>query len=92
MIVWNHDTFFFLSNEFIGKMMKNINSEQKNWNFVHVLLCVEQELDNWLRKKCLENLAKSISTLQSLTALLEGISNIVIQEDIGQQVYFSNLV
>ena len=74
-------------------MMKNINSEQKkNWNVVHVLLCVEQELDNWLRKKCLENLAKSISTLQSLTALLEGISNIVIQEDIGQQVYFSNLV
>nr|XP_022288860.1 GPI transamidase component PIG-S-like [Crassostrea virginica] len=46
----------------------------------------EWELDNWLRKKCLENLAKSISTLQSLTALLEGISNIVIQEDIGQQV------
>ena len=60
---------------------------KKNWN-VHVLLCVEQELDNWLRKKCLENLAKSISTLQSLTALLEGISNIVIQDDIGQQVYF----
>uniref|UniRef100_K1PHI6 GPI transamidase component PIG-S n=1 Tax=Magallana gigas TaxID=29159 RepID=K1PHI6_MAGGI len=46
----------------------------------------EWELDNWLRKKCLENLATSISTLQSLTALLEGISNIVIQDDIGQQV------
>lgn len=46
----------------------------------------EWELDNWLRKKCLENLATSVSTLQSLTALLEGISNIVIQDDIGQQV------
>lgn len=46
----------------------------------------EWELDNWLRKKCLENLATSISTLQSLTALLERISNIVIQDDIGQQV------
>ncbi|XP_048746599.2 GPI transamidase component PIG-S-like [Ostrea edulis] len=46
----------------------------------------EWELDNWLRKKCVENLATSISTLQSLTALLEGIGNIVIQDDIGLQV------
>ncbi|XP_061171873.1 GPI transamidase component PIG-S-like [Saccostrea echinata] len=53
---------------------------------VENLVIREWELDNWLRKKCTENLATSISTLQSLTALLEGISNIVIQDDIGQQV------
>ncbi|OWF35994.1 GPI transamidase component PIG-S-like [Mizuhopecten yessoensis] len=44
------------------------------------------ELDGWLRSRCLENLGTSIATLQSLAQLLGEISNIVIQDDIGEQV------
>ncbi|KAK3095640.1 hypothetical protein FSP39_017048 [Pinctada imbricata] len=44
------------------------------------------ELDGWLRQRCIENLATSIHTLQSLTQLLERISNIVINDDIGNEV------
>ncbi|XP_060076892.1 GPI transamidase component PIG-S-like [Ylistrum balloti] len=44
------------------------------------------ELDGWLRSRCLENLGTSLATLQSLAQLLGEISNIVIQDDIGQQV------
>lgn len=44
------------------------------------------ELDGWMRSRCLENVGTSIATLQSLSQLLEEISNIVIQDDIGQQV------
>jgi len=45
-----------------------------------------QELDWWLRSRCVENLATSTSTLHSLAKLLAKISNIVINDDIGNEV------
>ncbi|ELU07676.1 hypothetical protein CAPTEDRAFT_220035 [Capitella teleta] len=44
------------------------------------------ELDLWLRSHCLENLASSVATLNSLAQLLEKIGNIVINDDIGREV------
>ncbi|KAL3865297.1 hypothetical protein ACJMK2_006904 [Sinanodonta woodiana] len=46
----------------------------------------EWELDGWLRSHCVENLATATATLQSLAQLLGQISNIVINDDIGQEV------
>ncbi|KAL4231706.1 hypothetical protein ACF0H5_009282 [Mactra antiquata] len=46
----------------------------------------EWELDGWLRSKCIENIATSSTTLQSLSQLLGKISNIVINDDIGKEV------
>ncbi|KAK2150739.1 hypothetical protein LSH36_391g00004 [Paralvinella palmiformis] len=44
------------------------------------------ELDQWLRKRTLENIATSTSTLRSLAQLLGEISNIVIKDDIAREV------
>ena len=40
----------------------------------------------WLRLRAVENIATSASTLRSLAQLLEEISNIVINDDIGREV------
>ena len=45
-----------------------------------------QEIDQWLRGKCLENIATATATLHSLSELLGKISNIVINDDIGREV------
>ena len=45
-----------------------------------------QELDQWLRGRTLENIATATATLSSLAQLLEQISNIVINDDIGNEV------
>jgi phosphatidylinositol glycan class S len=47
------------------------------------------ELEQWLREKCVENIIMSSSTLISLAELLDKISNIVINDDIGAQVFSS---
>ncbi|XP_064620576.1 GPI transamidase component PIG-S-like isoform X2 [Lineus longissimus] len=44
------------------------------------------ELDFWLRKRAIENTALATSTLSSLSDLLGQISNIVINDDIGEEV------
>ncbi|KAJ8321784.1 hypothetical protein KUTeg_000255, partial [Tegillarca granosa] len=48
-------------------------------------ILTQWELDNWLRSRCMENLATSIASLQSLSQLLGQISNIVINDDIGKE-------
>lgn len=45
-----------------------------------------QELDRWLRERAVENVATCAATLQSLSALLGRIENLVINDDIGKQV------
>ncbi|KAJ8311108.1 hypothetical protein KUTeg_011340 [Tegillarca granosa] len=50
-------------------------------------ILTQWELDNWLRSRCMENLATSIASLQSLSQLLGQISNIVINDDIGKEVH-----
>ena len=45
-----------------------------------------QELDSWLRSRCVENLATATATLNSLAQLLGQINNIVINDDIGKEV------
>jgi phosphatidylinositol glycan class S len=47
------------------------------------------EMEQWLREKCVENIITSSSTLISLAELLDKISNIVINDDIGAQVFSS---
>ena len=47
---------------------------------------VPQEVDRWLRERCIENILTSASTLHSLGNLLDKISNIVINDDIAAQV------
>ncbi|GFS10068.1 GPI transamidase component PIG-S-like [Elysia marginata] len=44
------------------------------------------EVAGWLRCRCVENLATSTSTLNSLAQLLEEIGNIVINDEIGKEV------
>ncbi|XP_041368806.1 GPI transamidase component PIG-S-like isoform X2 [Gigantopelta aegis] len=46
----------------------------------------EWELDSWLRILCVENIATSIVSLQSLSQLLGQISNMVIKDDIALEV------
>jgi len=45
-----------------------------------------QEVDEWLRERCIENMFTSASTLHSLGQLLDKISNIVINDDIAAEV------
>jgi len=45
-----------------------------------------QEVDEWLRERCVENMFTSASTLHSLGQLLDKISNIVINDDIAAEV------
>jgi hypothetical protein len=47
------------------------------------------EIFSYLLSKTLENLLNSLNTLESLSSLLEKISNMVIGDDIGRQVYLS---
>jgi len=44
------------------------------------------EMDAWLRRRGLENIATSASTLKSLSDLLDKVQNIVINDEIGLQV------
>lgn len=44
------------------------------------------EMDAWLRRRGLENVATSASTLKSLADLLDKVQNIVINDDVGLQV------
>ncbi|XP_052771493.1 GPI transamidase component PIG-S-like [Mya arenaria] len=44
------------------------------------------EIDGWLRSRCVENLATSSASLTSLSQLLGKISNIVINDNIGEEV------
>jgi len=50
-------------------------------------MCV-QEFNQWLRERCIENVFTSAATLRSLAELLDKISNIVINDDIGAQVSY----
>jgi hypothetical protein len=47
------------------------------------------EIFSYLMSKTLENLLNSLNTLESLSSLLEKISNMVIDDNIGKQVYQS---
>ena len=44
------------------------------------------EVDAWLRRRGLENIATSAATLKSLSDLLDKVQNIVINDDIGREV------
>ena len=44
------------------------------------------ELDAWLRRRGLENVATSAATLKSLSDLLDKVQNIVINDEIGREV------
>jgi len=46
----------------------------------------EWEMDAWLRRRGLENIATSAATLKSLSDLLDKVQNIVINDEIGRQV------
>ena len=52
------------------------------------MICIFQELDQYLRGKSLENIATATATLRSLAQLLEEIGNIVINDNIGNEVRF----
>ena len=56
------------------------------WWFTDIVIDLLQELDSWLRSRCIENLATATATLNSLAQLLGQISNIVINDDIGKEV------
>ena len=76
-----YNSHFILSQVWTGVCLSICDSLRC---FVHVL-CI-QELDQWLRAHCLENIATSTATLASLAQLLEQISNIVINDHIGREV------
>lgn len=59
---------------------------------LHRIVFALQELDRWLRTRCVENLATSAATLNSLAKLLAKISNIVINDDIGNEVILQYFV
>ncbi|ESO07937.1 hypothetical protein HELRODRAFT_75695, partial [Helobdella robusta] len=52
-----------------------------------MMMMMIQELDVWLTEHTIENIGKSSATLNSLSQLLNHISNIVINDDVGDQVY-----
>jgi hypothetical protein len=51
-----------------------------------VIVWFPQELDQWLREHCIENVFTSAATLRSLAELLGKISNIVINDNVGAHV------
>lgn len=72
------------------RLLLNIHGQSSNKQLIFQDLGIEAitdwELSGWLRCRCVENLATAKASLDSLAQLLDKISNIVINDDIGQQV------
>ncbi|XP_045189708.2 GPI transamidase component PIG-S-like [Mercenaria mercenaria] len=71
------------------RLLLNLHAQIGDVDFLPVdkEAVTEWELDSWLRSRCVENLATSSATLKSLAQLLGKISNIVINDDIGNEVH-----
>ncbi|XP_060573029.1 GPI transamidase component PIG-S-like [Ruditapes philippinarum] len=71
------------------RLLLNLHSQLGGTEFLPIgkNAVTDWELDSWLRSRCVENLATSSATLKSLAQLLGKISNIVINDDIGNEVH-----